>query len=30
MCTMGHHIFDHIKAMIVGFEEMPEESPAKH
>jgi len=30
MCTMGHHIFDHIKAMIVGFEEMPEESPSKH
>jgi len=30
MCTMGHHIFDHIKAMIVGFEEMPEESHSKH
>lgn len=30
MCTMGHHIFDHIKAMIVGFEEMPEDSPSKH
>jgi thiosulfate reductase cytochrome b subunit len=30
MCTMGHHIFDHIKAMILGFEEMPEESPSKH
>jgi len=30
MCTMGHHIFDHVKAMIVGFEEMPEESPSKH
>jgi thiosulfate reductase cytochrome b subunit len=30
MCTMGHHLFDHIKAMIVGFEEMPEESPSKH
>jgi thiosulfate reductase cytochrome b subunit len=26
MCTMGHHIFDHIKAMILGFEEMPEDS----
>ncbi|MEK7243928.1 MAG: cytochrome b/b6 domain-containing protein, partial [Thermodesulfobacteriota bacterium] len=30
MCTMGHHIFDHIKAMILGFEEMPEESPSRH
>jgi thiosulfate reductase cytochrome b subunit len=30
MCTMGHHLFDHIKAMILGFEEMPEESPSKH
>ena len=30
MCTMGHHIFDHIKAMIVGFEEMPEESSSRH
>ena len=30
MCTMGHHIFDHIKAMILGYEEMPEESPSKH
>ena len=30
MCTMGHHIFDHIKAMILGFEEMPEEPPSKH
>lgn len=30
MCTMGHHIFDHVKAMILGFEEMPEESPSKH
>jgi thiosulfate reductase cytochrome b subunit len=30
MSTMGHHIFDHIKAMIVGFEEMPGESPSKN
>lgn len=30
MCTMGHHIFDHIKAMILGFEEMPDESPSNH
>jgi thiosulfate reductase cytochrome b subunit len=30
MSTMGHHIFDHVKAMILGFEEMPEESPSKH
>jgi thiosulfate reductase cytochrome b subunit len=30
MCTMGHHIFDHVKAMILGFEEMPEESPSNH
>jgi thiosulfate reductase cytochrome b subunit len=30
MCTMGHHIFDHIKAMILGFEEMPEGPSAKH
>lgn len=30
MCSMGHHIFDHIKAMILGFEEMPEESHSKH
>ena len=30
MCTMGHHIFDHIKAMILGFEEMPDESHSKH
>ena len=30
MCTMGHHIFDHIKAMILGYEEMSEKSPSKH
>jgi len=30
MCTMGHHIFDHVKAMILGFEEMPDESPSNH
>ena len=30
MGTMGHHIFDHVEAMILGFEEMPEESPSKH
>ena len=30
MCTMGHHIFDHVKAMILGFEEMPDKSPSKH
>ena len=30
MCTMWHHLFDHVKAMILGFEEMPEESPSKH
>ncbi|OIP91437.1 MAG: hypothetical protein AUK26_06815 [Syntrophaceae bacterium CG2_30_58_14] len=30
MCTMGHHIFDHVKAMILGFEEMPDESPLNH
>lgn len=25
MTTMGHHLLDHIKAMIVGYEEEPEE-----
>jgi thiosulfate reductase cytochrome b subunit len=30
MSTMGHNIFDHIKAMISGFEEMPEDFPSKH
>ena len=30
MCTMGHRIFGHVKAMILGFEEMPEESPSDH
>ncbi|MHB8093233.1 MAG: cytochrome b/b6 domain-containing protein [Syntrophales bacterium] len=25
MTTMGHHIFDHIKSMIVGYEEVSEE-----
>jgi thiosulfate reductase cytochrome b subunit len=30
MCTMGHHLFDHVKAMISGVEEVPEESPSKH
>ena len=25
MTTMGHHIFDHIKSMIVGYEEVAEE-----
>jgi thiosulfate reductase cytochrome b subunit len=29
MCTMGHHLFDHVKAMILGFEEIAEESPPK-
>lgn len=30
MCTMGHHLLDHVKAMILGFEEMPEKSPSHH
>lgn len=29
MCTMGHHLLDHVKAMIVGFEEMPDGSHPK-
>lgn len=28
MTTMGHHIFDHIKSMIVGYEEISEEEGA--
>ncbi|MBW6484885.1 MAG: cytochrome b/b6 domain-containing protein [Syntrophobacterales bacterium] len=30
MSTMGRSSFDLIKAMILGFEEMPEEPPANH
>jgi thiosulfate reductase cytochrome b subunit len=29
MCTMSHHVFVHIKAMITGFEEIPDEFNAK-
>jgi formate dehydrogenase gamma subunit len=30
MTTMGHHVFDHIKSMIVGYEEAEEEPQGEH